>query len=165
MAGAPSDVAAAAPISAHQPAPILLNPFQLPAGMQLGVAAQVQVWQGQFPPPEAIERYEQVMPGAFDRIVSMAERQQVSVIDATADVRKIMSRDTQRGHWLGWSVTVGSLLGAVVCAYLNQPVVAVALVAVPVMSVAKALIDSSRAKPATIAAPQPPAPNNPSTDG
>src|ERR1700722_7370195 len=31
-----------------------------------------QSWQGPYPPPHAIERYERALPGFFDRIVSMA---------------------------------------------------------------------------------------------
>jgi hypothetical protein len=135
--------------------PLILNPFQLGAGLPMGLA-QVQVWQGQFPPPEAIERYERVQPGAFDRILKMAERQQESDIGAARETRLLVQSDTKRGVWLGWSVTVGAIIGAVVCAYIGQPAVALVLIAVPVMSVAKALVDSSRAARAAASPPEPP---------
>ncbi len=108
---------------------------------------QVQVWQGQFPPPDAVERYEATMPGAFDRLMRMAERQQDAAIEAGGEARAYLRADTKRGHYLGFLVTVFAILGAIVCAYLGQPWVAAALVGVPVLSVAKALIDSTRAVP------------------
>jgi hypothetical protein len=95
----------------------------------------------------------------------MAETQQNAVISASAEARALLSKDTARGHWLGWSVTLGALVGAVVCAYLKQPLVACALVAVPVISVAKALIDSSKAKPAPPPAAANNTPSTPATSG
>ena len=57
------------------------GPTTIAPGPEFGVSAstfvehtEVQVWQGQFPPPDAVEKYEAVLPGAFDRIVAMAER-------------------------------------------------------------------------------------------
>ncbi|MFI5089399.1 MAG: DUF2335 domain-containing protein [Terriglobales bacterium] len=39
------------------------------------VAAQVRFSAGPVPPPEALERYNQILPGAADRIMKMAESQ------------------------------------------------------------------------------------------
>ena len=99
--------------------------------LQVGVAAQVQVWQGQFPHPDTIERYEAVLPGAFDRIISMAEKQQTAVIESAAEARQLHQRDTRRGQVLGFAVTLVAILAAVVCAYLKANTVALVLVAVP----------------------------------
>ena len=46
----------------------------MPAGQLSQVQQTVQLWQGQYPPPEAIEHYEKVLPGSFDRMIAMAER-------------------------------------------------------------------------------------------
>jgi uncharacterized membrane protein len=105
---------------------------------------QVEVWQGRFPPPDAVDRYEQVLPGAFDRIIRMAERQQETSIEAAREVRRHLSEANRRGQWLGWSVTVGAMMAAVGCAVLHEPWVAAAIVAVPVMGVAKSLIENAR---------------------
>ena len=40
------------------------------------IEAALTVHVGQLPPPETVERYELVMPGAFDRILTMAEQSQ-----------------------------------------------------------------------------------------
>jgi uncharacterized membrane protein len=41
----------------------------------LRVQAMMQSFSGPLPPPEALERYNQVLPGAAERIISMAESQ------------------------------------------------------------------------------------------
>jgi hypothetical protein len=79
----------------------------------------MRVWQGWFLPPAAIERYEAVMPGK-----------------------------TRRGQYVGFAVAGLAIAGSIFCAYLKEPVVACALLAVPALSVAKALFDSARAGPA-----------------
>lgn len=114
----------------------------LPPGFGPFVSQQVQVWQGQFPPPEAIERYVAVQPDSFDRIIKMAERQQESAIDAAAKVQGYQHRDTKRGQYLGFAVTFAAVIGAAYCGMTDHVVVAVALVSIPVMTVARALIDS-----------------------
>lgn len=126
-------------------------PFPLPPGVPLGAPAfavqQVQVWQGQFPPPEAIERYEAVRPGTFDRLVTMAETQQQAVIESAAEARRYQRADNQRGQYLGFAVTVLAIVGAIICAYFGQAWIAAALVGVPVLSVARSLVESARAAP------------------
>ena len=124
-------------------------PDSIPVGVPFGAPAfavqQVQVWQGQFPPPDAIERYEAVHPGTFGRLVTMAERQQQAVIESASEARRFQRADNQRGQYLGFLVTVLAIVGAVLCAFFGQPWIAAALVGVPVLSVAKALVDSARA--------------------
>jgi uncharacterized membrane protein len=51
----------------------------------MAVAAQVQLWQGQFPPPDALERYEKLLPGAFNRMMVMAETAQTN---QAADIKR-----------------------------------------------------------------------------
>jgi uncharacterized membrane protein len=122
-------------------------PPNIPLGAPGFAVQQVQVWQGQFPPPEAIERYEAINPGTFDRLVTMAERQQQAVIESAAEARRFQRADNQRGQYLGFIVTVLAILGAVICGYLGLPWIAAALVGVPVLSVANALIESAKATP------------------
>lgn len=94
-----------------------------------------------------MERYEAISPGTFDRLLLMAERQQQAAIESTAEARKFQRADNQRGQYLGFVVTLVAIAGAVYCALHGQGWIAAALVGVPVLSVAKALIDSARARP------------------
>jgi uncharacterized membrane protein len=131
----------------------------------LPLAAQMQqtvVWQGQFPPPEAMGNYEKILPGSFDRIISMAERLQAAQIEETRRAQEFMRDDTRRGHWLGFSAIVLAFIGAGFSMELQYPWVAGTFLSVSVMGVAKALIDSARpftASKKTPASSETPAPS------
>ena len=164
--GAPAPTAApplqpgAVPISGAQ----ILAPFGVSLGAPGLAVQQVQLWQGQFPPPEAVAHYEQLLPGVFDRIVGMAEQQAAASISGTAEARRLLRDDTARGQWLGWSLAVLAIASAVLLGMTNHPAVATVLVAVPVMSVAIALINGvrlGRAKPKAGDAPPPPPARSP----
>jgi Predicted membrane protein (DUF2335) len=122
----------------------------------------MQLWQGQFPPPEAIKQYEETLPGSFNRIIAMTERRLEAEIEAGKEGRAAQRGDVKRGHYLGSVITGAAMIGAGVCAFINQPWVAGAFLAVPVMSVSKALIDSVRTPQPKLpipVAPPTPAPN------
>lgn len=128
-------------------------PVGMPPGMPLpvqlllpGIVQQqsVQLWQGQFPPPEAVERYEKVHPGAFDRMIRMAEESQRTQGHMAELAIEGVRTDTRRGHWLGFLLSMSAMTGALILGLLHVPWVAGAFLSVPVMGVAKALIDSVR---------------------
>jgi uncharacterized membrane protein len=150
-------------------------PSVLGAGVQFtlpGIIQQAQHWQGPYPPPDAIERYEAVLPGAFNRMIAMAEQLQAAQIEEARRVNEYTQRDSRRGLWLGWSTTVLAMIGAIGCLYFNSPWVAAAFLSVPVMAVARALVESAKSQspteiiraaaqtptPSAPAAPVPPAP-------
>src|SRR6516164_4459803 len=54
-------------------------------GIQLsGILQQSLHWQGPYPSPDAVERYERVQPGTFDRLIKMAEQLQAAQIQQSA---------------------------------------------------------------------------------
>jgi uncharacterized membrane protein len=109
-----------------------------------------------YPPPEAIERYEKILPGSFNRILTMVENLQQAQIDQSRSAANYARQDIRRGHWLGWSLSVLAFGCALASLYLANPWVAVAFLSLPVMTVAKALIDTVRAQsPQTQTLPQP----------
>ena len=126
------------------------------------MAHQAVSWQGPFPPPDAVERYERVTPGAFDRILGMAERAEAARIADTRQAQAYHRADIGRGHWLGFAVALAAIAAAVACAVAGYQWVAVTLVGVPVMSVGKSLVDGGRRRPIQAgelaAAPPPPPP-------
>lgn len=116
-------------------------------GVQLtlpGIVQQAQHWQGPYPPPEAVERYEQVLPGTLNRLITMAEQLQTAQITQSNMALEHTKNDTRRGHWLGFITTGLAMLGAIGCAALSQPYVACLFLSVPVMAVAKALIETTK---------------------
>ena len=143
----PPEPSAHKPQAPPTPVELVFTPISQTDGAAQAVVLQAQFWQGQFPPPDAVEVYERVLPGSFDRMIRMAERQQDAQIDLSGHALRGTRDDTRRGQWLGAGITAGAVVGAVVCAVIHQPVVAGLLVAVPVMSVARAMIESARGRP------------------
>lgn len=130
-------------------------------GVQQIAALQLQVWQGQFPPPDAVEAYNRASPQAFDRMITMAEKLQDAQIELNSKGADAARADTRRGHYLGSTVTLSALAGAVACAWLNQPWVAAILCGVPVLSVANILVANARGVAALKALRPQPAPAPP----
>jgi uncharacterized membrane protein len=126
--------------------------------IQQGFTFQLQAQHPLFPPPEAIKAYEAILPGAFDRIIKMAEKAQSDQTETVRDVNLATRQDVRRGQWLGAAVSFAALVGAAYCVYAGQATVACFFIGVPVMAVAKALVDSARApKPNPPAQLSPPA--------
>jgi uncharacterized membrane protein len=134
--GALPQLIAAMVASAAQPQQLLLP----------GIIQQQAIhWQGPYPPPEAVERYEHVLPGTFDRLITMAEQLQTAQISQSAKALEYAHADTNRGQWLGFATTGFAMVGAIICAKIGEPWVAGLFLSVPVMAVARALIETTKA--------------------
>ena len=119
---------------------------QFQTGQQLmlpGIVQQQAVhWQGPYPPPEAVERYERVLPGTFNRLITMAEQLQAAQIVQSNKALDYTHSTNTRGQWLGFVATALAMIGALGCVALGQPLVAGAFLSVPVLAVAKALVET-----------------------
>lgn len=109
-------------------------------------SVQVMQWQSQYPPPAAVRAYEDVLPGSFNRILTLVEEGQKASISTATTVNKNIHSDARRGSWQGTMVTLVAMVFALICAYINQPVLGGVFLGVPVLSVARALIATSRGK-------------------
>ncbi len=90
-------------------------------------ARQVQ-FQGPIPPPEILSNYEQLQPGAADRILAMAEsetrhRQEMERMALTAEVKGLTSeaKDTQRGQYCGLTIGIVAILSGTYAAVNGAP--------------------------------------------
>lgn len=72
---------------------------------------------GPLPPPDMLKKYEEVLPGSADRIVSLAENEQKIQGRITKNIAR---NDSLRVYG---SIVVSGLLvaGAVFCAYIGEP--------------------------------------------
>jgi len=114
-------------------------------------------WEGPYPSPDAVERFEAILPGAFNRILAMAEQAQESQIRATENAQAYLQSDVRRSHYLGAVISVLAVLCSTSCALTGHTVAAVALVGIPVMAVARAFVKTgpeSNDEAATEAEPQ-----------
>ena len=75
----------------------------------------------------------------------MAEQLQAQQISQAYFVLRNTQRDNRRGQWLGFLTTILAMVCALGCLFLDYPWVALAFVSIPVMAVAKALVESAKA--------------------
>jgi uncharacterized membrane protein len=106
----------------------------------------VQQWQSPFPPPKDVKEYEAVLPGAFDRMVTMVEQSQGAQIESERAGQESLRAYSMQGTLLGGLITLGAMACSLVCIFRGASWVAGAFLSVPVMSVAKALIESARSR-------------------
>jgi uncharacterized membrane protein len=104
----------------------------------------MQFWQGQFPPPAAVESYERVLPGCFDRMMKMAEKQLENQAQQTTNALQFASNDTRRGHWLGFAGLVVAMIFAFICFWKGETTSGLAFLSVPVFTAVRALIESAK---------------------
>jgi Flp pilus assembly protein TadB len=69
-------------------------------------------------------------------------RQQAAEIKQADTNAQFAQKDTKRGHWLGFAVAIAALIAAIVALLLGNPWVAGLCLSVPVLSVARAFVDS-----------------------
>ena len=93
-------------------------------------------WSGPLPPPAELEKIDQIIPGGADRLLRMAEKEQIHRIE-----------DSKRGQYLGWSLAAGAVVAAAVVSLCHGPwQVSVALVGIPVLGAVHALIQGRKEK-------------------
>ncbi len=91
-------------------------------------------WSGPLPPPAELEKIDEIIPGGADRLLHMAESEQVHRIE-----------DAKRGQYFGWSLATGAVVAAAVVSLCHGPwQVSVALVGIPVLGTVQALIHGRR---------------------
>ncbi|GEM_PF-2496052 len=102
-------------------------------------------WSGVLPRPEDFARFGEVVPDAPDRLLKMAEKEQVHRIAMEASIVPANQSAGRRGQFMGAAVSLTALVLAAGTAVLGAPwQVSVALVAAPVLSVARSLVAAIR---------------------
>jgi uncharacterized membrane protein len=78
---------------------------------EMRLQAQLRSFSGTLPPPEALERYNQILPGAAERIIVMAERQHGHRIELESHVIKSNVSAQKLGTILGFIVAMTVIIG------------------------------------------------------
>ena len=79
---------------------------------QMTVSA-TEVWSGPIPPPEALQKYEELVPGAANRILEMAEGQTAHRLQIEKTVIRGDSWRSLLGLIFGFILSVTGLLGGI----------------------------------------------------
>ena len=105
-----------------------------------------RLWSGVLPRPEDFAKFGEVVPSAPERLLRMAELEQQHRIALETQIVPENQRAGKRGQWLGATISIVALLLATYTSYLGSPwQLSVALVGVPVLSVARSLVTAFRA--------------------
>lgn len=102
---------------------------------------------GPLPPPDALARFNEIVPNGAERIFKMTEAEQAHRIayENTGLVAAIA--EAKRGQLLGAGISIFSLVSAIISIYWGAHwTVTVLLVGVPIMGLAKAIVDSRSKK-------------------
>lgn len=151
--------------NSSQPAPVkspaassasVLHPIAKPQKDLVSVTTSRE-FSGPIPPPELLHRYDEVVPGAANRILEMAEReaahrQQVELAVAQANIatqaevvsinrRKVENQfsSDRLGQLLGGAISFTALIGAIYLAVNGHSGAAAVVGALPLASVVRAL--------------------------
>jgi uncharacterized membrane protein len=82
--------------------------------------AEMQAFAGPLPPPEALERYNQVLPGAAERIIAMAESQHDHRQHLESTVITEGVKAQRLGTILGFVVAMTTILGGMFLMYMGK---------------------------------------------
>jgi uncharacterized membrane protein len=121
------------------------KPATAPAKQQTLIA---QNWSGPLPPPEALARFDQIIPNGAERILRMTEQEQAhrlatesAALNANIQASREAQAQAKTGQFAGAIVSVLAILSAIASAWLGaHPTVSIALVSVPILGMVKALI-------------------------
>lgn len=91
------------------------------AQAQIQVAHSVSV-SGPLPHPEFFQSYERTLPGAADRILTMAEKQQHHRHSQQTSRLTLDAARERRGQWMGFLVAVSGVIGGVTLIMFDKPV-------------------------------------------
>ena len=90
------------------------------------IAIQSASFRGPLPPPSMFAKYDDVLPGAAERLFTMAEKEQEHRIDWETKALSGSIRSTTLGQWLGFGI---ALFGIFASGYVaTQGMTAVAIV-------------------------------------
>ena len=111
--------------------------------------SQVQTaWSGPLPAPEAVKRFDEIIPGGAERIFRMAELEQQHRIQTEQDAlqaniaaSKAEINAASRGAWMASLASTLAISGSIFTAYIGaHPSVSIALVSISVMGAVQAFL-------------------------
>lgn len=101
---------------------------------------QVQQWSGPLPSPIDLKGYEEICPGAADRILSMAEKQNNHRIELETKVIRAQIGQGTSGQIFGFLIGLATVLGGVFCVLQNHEAAETTIVVSGAASVASVFV-------------------------
>jgi len=106
---------------------------------------QQQSFSGPIPSPDILDRYNQIIPNAAERILTMAESDAQHQRDIEMLAIKCQASENRRGQYFGVVVTALAFVTAGVALYLGHPTAAAVIGGTTVVGLATAFVVGKRA--------------------
>lgn len=116
----------------------------MPDGKVSVRAMHVTSWDGPVPPPAAAEVYERISPGAFNRLLALAESEAQTRREMEKSDHAEYNRSVSRGQVYAFVLTLAAFACGTVCAAFGQTAAAVAFVGATVVNLAAVFIGRRR---------------------
>lgn len=104
------------------------------------ISYESEMFSGPLPPPEVINRFNQIIPDGAERIMKMAEKQLDHRIDMESTTVKSQLDLSKSGQRYGLIISIGGLISAITLGYLGYGKVAGIAVVLSLGTVATAFI-------------------------
>jgi uncharacterized membrane protein len=91
-----------------------------PSTRSLSIQAEMRQWSGPLPNPEALERYNQIVPGAAERIIKMAETQHEHRLALEKEAIDSNVNSQRLGTILGFIIAMTAIIGGIFLAYIGR---------------------------------------------
>lgn len=110
----------------------------------LSVVISRKVFSGPLPPSEHFASYEQTLPGTAQEIVTCMKKEQDHRQALEERSMSLQEKETTRGQLMAYSIALLLVIGAIVCAVNNQPVLAGIFLGSAALGAVKHLIDGRK---------------------
>ena len=144
--------------------PHLELPTDQQAAAAVGVETQIQIapasaFSGPLPHPEFFQAYEHTLPGAADRILTMAEKQQEHRHSQQL-VRLTLDGTRERcGQWMGFLIAASGIIGGVTLLIFDKPVAGFTTLVGAIGSIVVSFLWSRRRRPGRLPPDSPQTPS------
>lgn len=112
------------------------------------VISSQEAFRGPIAHPKHLEHYESVCPGAADRIIAMAEKEQDSRVAWVDAQQREDHIDKKRGMYCGFAAFIVLVGAAVFCGWIGQPVLGGSFLATGVLGAVGLFVNGRLQKPA-----------------
>lgn len=111
---------------------------------QLALVQEEYRHSGPLPAPEVLGKYDEILPGAAQRIILMAEKEQASAIDSRNYAIREIASETRRGQWLAFLVALSAFATAAALGFWGHPFAASVVGGLPVVGLVATFIVGRR---------------------
>lgn len=91
------------------------------------MTSETSIFYGPLPSPGTLAEYKENAPEAYDIILKMVYEHHTHQIDCDKEVIKILAKKTDKGQIFGFIITICAMMLAVLCGYMEQPILGGAL--------------------------------------